>query len=609
MFPFICLVVLSFSVIPMTCSAYDSAQPLQEIVVTALSTEEPLGDVTHDITVITRREIERKNVAFLPDLLRSLPDIQIAQNGGPGTQATLFLRGGSSNQVVVMVDGVKLNSPSTGSVDISGIAVDDIERIEILKGPQGALYGSEAMAGVVNIVTKRAREPLSLSLTAEGGAFGTWKGGGSLSGSSGIWDYRLTASAFDSHGISAASSGSEKDSYTQTFLSARLGAAPSQKIGFEITTRYEKSRTDLDGYDFTSGVVDSLTAVQKLEQYLIAAKGYFAFSEQYRQVLRVSRVDADLKLIDPGVAYNNALIKTVADTVDWQHVISAGNSSAVAGGEIKWEHADNEGWIDETVTNYALYFNGKVKFAEDRLVASGGLRYDHYETAGSQTTYRGGILWSIPGYGIRLKANYGTGFRAPSLNELYFPFFGNPLLRPEKSKGFDGGFEASLPDGTGSLSATYFSQNYSDLIQYDFQTYLAENIGKAAIKGVELGLTLRPIDSIRARVSYTYMDSRDEETDQPLTRRPRHKAVSQVEYASERWSLFGEYIYVSHRYDSAASRTLSSYGLVNLYATYRAHKSFEFFARINNLFNADYEEIGGYGTPGTAVYCGMRVTL
>src|SRR3989338_6499261 len=217
---FLFSIVLFFSIVSIATFlsthtfAQEEVETLPEIVVTATRVEESPQDVTQNITLITKDDIEKKGVEFITDSLESYTDMGIVQNGGVGKNATLFLRGGSPNQTVMMIDGVKVKSPTTGSLDLAGIIIDDIERIEVIKGPQSTLYGSEAMAGVINIITKKGRGKPKLSISAEGGSFSTYKTTASISGAKDVWDYRVTASYFDTGGISAAKGGTEADGYT-----------------------------------------------------------------------------------------------------------------------------------------------------------------------------------------------------------------------------------------------------------------------------------------------------------------------------------------------------------------------------------------------------------
>jgi len=622
---FLFSIVLFFSIVSIATFlsthtfAQEEVETLPEIVVTATRVEESPQDVTQDITVITKDDIEKKGVEFITDALESYTDIGIVQNGGVGKNATLFLRGGSPNQTVMMIDGVKVKSPTTGSLDLAGIIIDDIERIEVIKGPQSTLYGSEAMAGVINIITKKGRGKPKLTVSAEGGSFSTYKTTASISGAKDVWDYRVTASYFDTGGISAAKGGTEADGYTNKSISTKIGLMPSDKLGVELNLRYFEDISELDSYSWGVGMVDDLNYVQDGKHYLISAKGMFSILDSYEQTLTLSSIGDNLKFEDPDTSSNRTSIDTTMQTADWQHNLYISDTTWTGGIEYRKEAGEIKDNFNKEVDNKAFYLNGKIKIPltsilspqgrgeGEGLVFNAGLRNDEHKTAGIKTTYRIGGLYDFKPYGLKLKGNYGTGFRAPSLNELYYPFFGNTNLKPEKSESYDIGFEKDLYGDRLLLNAAYFNQQYQDLIEYDFATFTAQNIGKAEIKGIELGLAAAITEDVNLKASHTNMDTVDKDSNKPLTRRPTNKFNSSIEYKGRKFIAIGEYAFVSERYDSAVDRNLSQYSLVNLKGRYFISDSITLFARVDNLFNENYEEAGNYGVPGVSAFGGIKV--
>ena len=622
-FLFFVVLFLNFALLTTCLStiafAQEEVETLPEIVVTATRAEESPQDVTQDITVITKDDIAKKGVEFITDALESYTDIGIVQNGGVGKNATLFLRGGSPNQTVMMIDGVKVKSPTTGSLDLAGIIIDDIERIEVIKGPQSTLYGSEAMAGVINIITKKGRGKPKLSVSAEGGSFSTYKTTASISGAKDVWDYRVTASYFDTGGISAAKGGTEADGYTNKSISTKIGLMPSDKLGVELNLRYFEDISELDSYSWGVGMVDDLNYVQDGKHYLISAKGMFSILDSYEQTLTLSSIGDNLKFEDPDTSSNRTSIDTTMQTADWQHNLYISDTTWTGGIEYRKEAGEIKDNFNKEVDNKAFYLNGKIKIPltsilspqgrgeGEGLVFNAGLRNDEHKTAGIKTTYRIGGLYDFKPYGLKLKGNYGTGFRAPTLNELYYPFFGNTNLKPEKSESYDIGFEKDLYGDRLLLNAAYFNQQYQDLIEYDFATFTAQNIGKAEIKGIELGLAAAITEDVNLKASHTNMDTVDKDSNKPLTRRPTNKFNSSIEYKGRKFIAIGEYAFVSERYDSAVDRNLSQYSLVNLKGRYFISDSITLFARVDNLFNENYEEAGNYGVPGVSAFGGIKV--
>jgi len=589
--------------------AAEEPEDMPEIVVTASRIEEPRSDVTQDVTVITRKEIEENGSAFVADVLRSETGLAIVQNGGPGKHASIFLRGGSPSQVVIMIDGVKVKSATTGSLNLAGILVDDIERIEIVRGAQSTLYGSEAMAGVVNIITRKGGGALKTAVSAEGGSDSTYRTTVSLSGGTDWLDYRLTGSYFSTDGISAAASGTEEDGYRNRAVSASVGIAPSERLSIRMNGRYYKDETDLDDYQWGVGMVDDLSYRQEGEHYLLSLRGSLFLLDGYEQVLTLSTVNDDLDSDDPDTSWNNWTVESNLKTADWQHNLYLGNATITGGIEYRTEsgkYTSSTDSYDEKIDNRAAYLNGKIRMMDRTLVLNAGLRYDDHETAGSRTTYRVSASYLFTSAGLKLRSSYATGFRAPSLNELYYPNFGNTGLKPEKSRGYDIGLEQPLLGGRLTFSATYFKQKFDDLIQYDFATFTAQNIGNAEIEGIELGLAMTPANGIEIGFDYTNMDATDLDTDTPLSRRPENKFSSSLRFGIGPVMLAGEYLYVTKVYDSAVSRHLGSYSLVNIRSSYRISRQFDIFARVDNLLDEEYEEAGGYGTPGRSFFGGIR---
>lgn len=600
----LCLLLLSTPAL-----AEPAPTVLPEIIATASRWEEPVERVPQEVTIIGRSEIEQKGVPFVADLLRLQPDLQVVQNGGPGAQATLLMRGGGSNQVLVMVDGIKINSPSSGSADLSALLTSDVERIEIIKGPQSTLYGSEAMAGVVNIITRKGSGRLKADLSAEGGSFATVKAAGSVSGGTDRMNYRLSATWFDTDGIPTARNGSQPNGYTNKSLSARLGVNPTDNSSVELNLRYGNDRSQLDNFVFGVGPVDTLNYVQKRENYLVAATAKIFPWENYEQSLTLSWLRDDLDATDPVTTYNNYRIRGTTEFLDWQHTLDLQPLTITGGFAYRYEAAENVGSFDESTDNKAGYFNAKLGLLDDTLVLSAGLRYDNHSTFGDAVTYRTGVLYSLKPLEMRFKANFGTGFRAPSLNELYYPFYGNPDLKPEKSIGYDFGVEKDLFDRKLVIGATWFRQEYKNLIQTNFTSFTADNIGNARTQGVEVKVTAKPVENLKLNAAYTYLDAINRDSKAFLPLRARNKFTSSIEKNWAKLTAIVEYLYVSKRFDSALQRDMAAYSLVNLKGSYLLHKNLALFVRIDNLLDKSYEEAAGYGTPGISAFGGIKAAF
>jgi len=583
---------------------------LDEIVVTAARIEEPVGETTGGVTLIEGEDIQKMNVDFVPDVFRKIPELHVIQNGGAGKVTSVLLRGGSSSHTLVMIDGIRVNSTTTGSFDFSGINVDDIERIEIVKGPQSTVYGSDAMAGVINIITQKGEGTPTAGTSLEAGSFGTYNPSLAVSGMYKILDYRLTGNYFSTDGISAAKNGTERDGYRNASVSGKFGIKPTENVEIEITGKYFYDRSELDGFDFFGRkAVDDLNFVQHGHHALLSGKGMLRLSDMWGQTISVSRARDSLTFRDPDTAFNNTEMVTTINTIDWQHVFSpAEYYSIVAGLEYREEKGENPGF-DESLDNYALYLSNKLKLFRKSLVVTAGARYDDRDTSGTKATYRFGAVYTVPLLGASIRASYGTGFRAPALNELFFPFYGNRNLKPEETTSWEIGISKDLFENRVHLSITYFDQEYENLITTNPMTFTAANVEEATVKGLEASLLLAVNDHVSIKTGYTYLDTEDRQTGKQLPLRPQDKLNLAVDVSIKDFTVIADYTFVGERFDSSVKRTLSSYSIVTMSSSYKASKELTLFARIENLLDEDYEETGSFGTPGFSFYGGIRVSL
>jgi len=584
---------------------------LDEIVVTADRIEEPIRETTSSVTIIPQEDIQKMNVEFVPDVFRKIPELQVIQSGGTGTVASVLLRGGSSSHTLVLIDGIRVNSPTTGSFDFSGINVADIERIEIVKGPQSTVYGSDAMAGVISIITKKGEGKIKTDVSLEAGSDGTVNPSAAIAGGYKTVDYRFTGTYFQTDGISAADAGTERDGYRNAAFSGKWGFRPTEKLSIELTGRYSYDRSELDDFDFyKSKAVDDPNFVQRGHHGLLSFRGIIRASDMWTQTIGASIARDNLTFRDPDTAFNNAETVTDIRTIDWQHDFSPAEFySAVAGFEYRDEKGDSEGNFDKSMNNYALYLNNKLKLLEKLLIVTAGVRYDDRDISGSKATYRFGAAYTMPRAGTTFRASYGTGFRAPALNELFFPFYGNPNLKPEESTSWEAGISQNLFEDRLQCSITYFDQEYENLISTNPLTFTADNIADARIKGLEASVFAVVSRLVKIRTGYTYLDTEDKKTGEKLPFRAQDKVTLAFDLSNKDFSLVADYTFVGERFDSSVKRTLSSYSLINLSSSFRLSKVITLFARGANLFDEKYEEIGSFGTPGFSFYGGMRVSL
>ncbi len=620
----IMVVLLAFSLQPLAFSsalAEEKTIRLQEITVTASRIEEAVKESPSSITVIGRSDIEAMNVRFLPDVLRGVPALNIRQTGGTGKLATVTLRGANARHVLVMIDGIKVNSTTTGAFDFSGINVDDIERIEIIKGPQSIMHGSEAMAGVINIITKKGKDRPRLDASFETGSFGTYKPSLTFSGGTERLDYRITGTYFHTDGISVARAGTERDGYENASISKKFGFRPTERLELGFTGRYSRDRSELD---FGTTRPDDPNYIQRGSRLLLSGRAKLYLFDAWEQILTVSTSKDDLKTRDPEDVGGQVSsdITTGIDTIDWQHNLYFSDVYTLTGGvEHRREKGKSESVapptgarelrFDKSIDNKALYLNNKLSFFDNTLILNAGLRHDVHETFGSKTTYRIGAVYDIKPASMRIRGNYGTGFKSPTLNQLFWPdvgwFKGNPDLKPEESSAWEIGIDKRVLKDKIFLSLTYFDQKYKNLIA---GWYPPRNIAKAEVKGIEADADLKVSDTVNIKIGYAYLDSKDKETNKKLPRSPKDKVSISADYRKNNLLLNVQYIYMGKQYDRAREGDeLKAYSLVNLSASYKVSKEITLFGRIHNLFDQKYEEAKGFNTYGLSIFGGIRMSL
>lgn len=609
--------------------------PLEEVVVTATRLETPTRQIGSSITVVTGEEIEQKQKVSVLEVLRSVPALDVVQSGGPGNQTSVFIRGAKSEHTLVLLDGVEMNDPSSTSrgFNFANLTTENIERIEIIRGPQSTLYGSDAIGGVINIITKKGKGKPSGFVSAEGGSFNTFIEKAGVSGAGKRINYSLGVSRWDTDGISAAGEeygNEEEDGYANTSVSARLGIIPTEIFDLDSVVRFINSETDLDNSGGIGG--DDPNYTQEWEQLFFRTQGrLYLLDGLWEQKLGFSLTHHDSELRNDTDAdhphdlmlgsYEGQMVK-----FDWQHNLYLHETNTLTlGAETEEEKMESDYYSESLFGLYTSTFEEKSVrtngfYLQDQLTfrdswfTTLGARVDDHEEYGTETTYRITSAYLTRTTGTRFKGSYGTGFKAPTLFQLYSPQYGNQDLDPEESTGWDIGVEQSLFDNTLTLGATYFSNQFEDLIDIDYSTFRYFNIEEAESDGVEVFAQLRPNQDLSVRINYTYTDTEDRTTDEELLRRPQDKLGLDVNYRFlERGNVNVGLVYVGHRDDIdpvSYSRTeMDAYTLVNLAALYQVSENITIFGRIENLFDEDYEEVLGYGTPDRSGFAGIKLTF
>ncbi len=641
------LTILAFNVHSQEKLEEEKASPSSiqhEIVVTATRLETPAKEIASSLTVITKESLEQSKKSTVLEALQEVLGVSIIQNGPPGGSASAFLRGANSEHTLILMDGVELNDPITParSFDLAHLTLDNVERIEILRGPQSTLYGSDAIGGVVNIITKKGKGKPKLSLSSVGGSYGTIITSGGISGSTKKIHYSLGTSYFRSEGFSAARAdiegNGEKDGYRNLSLWGRFGFRLFDNLDVDLILRTMKTQTDID--NFGTAQDDDPNNVQDYNALFIKTQiRNLMLNNRWELKLGLSLVDYDRRHENPTDEAHlfdseNGFFKSRLYKIDWQNNLFLHETNTFTFGiDYQQEQGESEYYSDGIFGPFSSIFPSKRAhvtgfYLQDqirlnkRFFATLGLRLDDHSQFGSALTYRLAPAYFIEGTQTKFRATYGTAFKSPSLYQLYAPgtFYGpigNAGLNPEKSKGWDIGVEQQLLGGKVLLGVTYFFNDYKDLINFDFlQGYI--NIGKAESKGTEIHMQASPLDDMLINASYARTDAKDKDSDDDLLRRPKHKLTANLNYKFfKKGNLHLSFIYIGERDDeyydfvtwTSIRETLPSYSLFNAAVSFNPVSSLQVFCRVDNIFNKEYEIIKGYGTPGFSVYGGVNFFL
>jgi len=618
-------------------------QPLRhDIVVTATRMETQAKEIASSITVITREELERMKKATILEVLRDVLSVAVIQNGGTGGASSVFLRGANSEHTLIMMDGVVLNDPITPSrsFDLAHFSVEHVERIEILHGPQSTLYGSDAMGGVVNIISRKGEGKPKVHFSSFGGSYDTFSTMAGIDGSFKSFDYSLGTSYLQTSGLSSASTAyegnEEKDGYRNLTLSARFGYHPRNNLDIDFIVRSIDTRSDIDNFGGAHG--DDPNNVQDYRALFLKGeiRGLF-LKNRWEQKLSLSLVDYHRQHENHADKFHpldsdRSEFKSKLWKLDWQHNLFLHETNTLTfGAEYQQEQGESEYYSESVWGPYSsvfplrkahvrgVYIQDHIRIA-DQFFTTLGARLDYHSQAGKATTYRIAPAYIINQTGTKLKATYGKGFKAPSLYQLYAPGtswgpIGNEDLEPEKSTGWDAGIEQYLFQNKLMLAFTYFNNSFKNLIDFDFvQGFI--NIARAYSQGIEANVKAKLMESILLLASYTRTEAKDEITGTFLLRRPKDKFTTSLDYSySSRGNIILSLIYVGTREDMDFSTftpkrvTLQSYTLLNMTASYSISSSIQIFGRLMNILDEKYEMIKGYGTPGFSIYGGIKLAF
>lgn len=586
----------------------------------------PAERVGSSVTVITAEDLERGGQKFVSDVLRDVPGLAVNRTGSPGAQTAVRIRGAESNHTLVIVDGIEINDQSAGSeYDFSRLMTADIERIEILRGAQSALFGSDAIGGVISITTKRGRDGFAGEVSAEGGSFQTGETGVSLRYGGERFSISGTANRFRTEGISNAAEdrgNPEKDGYRNDTVSLNADVQPLDWLTLDTTIRATKAYFETDGFTGGIGAVDQASDTTTNQRY-----GRIGLSVDPFDGVWTHRFDAAYSS-DKDDSRTNGALSSFADgskrKYAYQTTVSFDTPSVALAEHDFTLLAESEkdtmkasflgqGKIDTTNNAFAGEYNLGLF---ESLFLSASLRQDYNDRFENEQTHRLSAAYLVDSWGTRFHASHGTGVKNPTLTELFGftnNFVGNPNLKPETATSWDVGVEQRFWQEKARIDVTFFRSDVENLITGSGNT--SRNLeGVSEARGVEISGDLALTDQLDIGASYTWTHAETSDGTEQV-RRPTNLASLNVNYrflddrANLNLGIDFNGSFTDFEFDAAFNRTvvdMSSFTLVNLKGSYEVIDGLELYARGENLLNEQYEEVLTFGTPGIAGYAGMN---
>ncbi len=596
------------------------------LVVSPTGTVTPSGQIASSVTVVTAKDIATQQYRTAPEALNTVPGLNVVQTGGPGGQTSVFMRGTNSNHTKVLIDGIDVSDPGTpnGAFDYAHLLTSDIQQLEILRGPQSGLYGSDAIGGVISVITQKGDGPPRATASVEAGSFNTFNQTVGLSGSQDNFNYALNVAHLHAGDIPVTplqllppgrkANGNDYDNMT---YSTKLGPDINENRSVTTVVRYTDATllfTGDGGFPLTPNPTQSTHAVQQLFNRDEAV--WSLLDGRIRNYFGVNYANNRSSDIAPG---DPSATVTTGERIryDWHAVTElTPNNNLIVGAEQQTDRIGTTAFSAQN-GNQAGFAELQTAFAK-RVFLVANVRDDVNDQFGAHATWRIAPAVIIPVTETKLKASYGTGFKAPSLSELFqnfpdFNFFANPNLKPEESAGYDAGFEQPLFNDRVRFGSTYFHNSITNLITTNDTFTSYANVGLATTEGTESFVAAQIANRVSVRADYTFTRAIDASTGQQLLRRPKEKwSATAVWLPIDPLTLSATLLHVSDWLDVTRDGTESGivapgYTIVNLRGDYAISDQVKVFGRVDNLFNLHYQNPTGFLAPGLGVFGGIRV--
>ena len=596
-----------------------SAFAEDDIVVTASGFEQPRSETGQAISVVDAERLAELQSVSISDALRTLPGIAVAARGPVGSQSSVFIRGGNSSQTLVLIDGVRINDPSSpnAAFDFGALLTGNIGRVEVLRGPNSIIWGSQAIGGVINVQSLTPTEDLVARAGLEYGYADSVRASANLSGTSGIVEGSFGGAFYRTDGISALAGGSEEDGFENWSANGRLKVNLAENVALDFRGYYNRGTIE---YDSPFGAGADALPVSRNRQFVGYVGALFDLADgRLRNRLSYARTDITRIGTDPVVfSFNNFDVKGTIDRFEYHGSFDIADAATLVFGaehERTFARTSFEGAPADRARNQVTSGFGQVILRPIKgLTLTGGVRHDDYSDYGGQTTMGGNIAYTPNDGNTVVRATYGEGFRAPTLSEGQPPF-GNPNLKPETARNFDIGVEHRFLDGKAQVYATYFNRKSTDLIAFSFTTFQSENIDRVNSEGVELGFALQPTDRLSVQANYTLTNAINRSVGanfgNRLALRPQHAGSLTVDWQTPwRLKLGATLLLAGDSFDNAANTVrLDGYALTHLRAAFPVSDRFELYGRVENIFDTDYVQVAGYNSYRRNAHVGVRATF